>query len=122
MSAIKRGDCVNKNLIRSFVRSYDIKHKPMRDRIDCLVDFINFICKYERQYEIIKARYDSANGVLVLDLLYSIGSTLRVEEMDSMKEFMTQLMKYFGLKFDSGSYGIWNKTEKHFTVGLIKTR
>ena len=122
MNAIKRGDCMNKHFIRSFVRHYDIKHKPMRERIDCLVDFINFICKYERQYEIIKAWYDSAHGVLVLDLLYSIGSTVEVEEMDSMEEFMTRLMKYFGLKFNSNSFGIWDKTEKHFTVGLIETR
>lgn len=113
---------MNKRFVRSFVKTYKIKSKLMRDRIDCLVDFINFICKYERQYEIIKAWYDSAHGVLVLDLLYSIGSTVEVEEMDSMKEFMTRLMKYFGLKFNSSSYGIWDKTEKHFTVGLIETR
>lgn len=113
---------MNKRFIRSFVRNYDIKNKSRRERIDCLVDFINFVCKYERQYEIIKAWYDSANGVLVLNLLYPIGSTWGVEEMDSMKEFMTRLMKYFGLKFNSNSYGIWDKTEKHFTVGLIQDR
>lgn len=113
---------MNKRFVRSFVRTYKIKSKPMRDRIDCLVDFINFVCKYERQYEIIKAWYDSANSALVLDLLYSIGSTWGVEEMDSMSEFMTKLMKYFGLKFNSNSYGVWNNTEKHFTVGLIEDR
>jgi hypothetical protein len=47
---------------------------------------------------------------------------VEVEEMDSMKEFMTRLMKYFGLKFNSNSFGIWDNTEKHFTVGLIETR
>lgn len=113
---------MNKRFIRSFVRSYNIKHKPKRERIDCLVDFINFVCKYERQYEITKAWYDSANDVLVLDLLYTPGSFWGTEEMDSMKDFMTKLMEHFGLKFNSNSYGVWNKTEKHFTAGLIETR
>ena len=113
---------MNKRFIRSFVRSYDIKHKPKRERIDCLVDFINFVCKYERQYEIIKARYDSLHDVLVLDLLYSVGSTWEVEDMDSLEKFMAQLMKYFCLKFNSNSFGIWDNKEKHFTVGLIETR
>lgn len=105
MNAIKRGDCMNKHFIRSFVRSYGIKNRSRRERIDCLVDFINFVCKYERQYDIIRAWYDSANGVLVLDLLYATGSTWEVEDMDSLKKFMMQLMKYFGLKFNSNSFG-----------------
>lgn len=46
---------MNKRFVRSFVKTYKIKSKLMRDRIDCLVDFINFIAKYERQYKIIKA-------------------------------------------------------------------
>lgn len=114
---------MNKGFVRSFVKTYKIKSKPMRDRIDCLVDFINFICKYERQYEIIKAWYDSQNNVLVLDLLYSVGSKLdAIEDMNVMEKFMTQLMGYFGLKFNSNSYGIWNNTERHYTVGLIEMR
>lgn len=116
---------MNKHLIRSFVRSYDIKHKPMRERIDCLVDFINFICKYESQYEIIDARYDSQFDVITIKMTHIDGRMYDLKDMDVVKNFITFIMSYFGLRYNSCSYGLvtpTTETERQFTVGLIETR
>lgn len=45
----------------------------MRDRIDCLVDFINFIAKYGRQYDKVSAHYDSSLKAIFIDILYTRG-------------------------------------------------
>lgn len=116
---------MNKRFVRSFVRSYDIKHKPMRERIDCLVDFINFICKYESQYEIIGARYDSQFDVITIKMTHIDGSMYDLKDMDVMKNFITFIMSYFDLRYNSCSYGLvtqTTETERQFTVGLIQDR
>ena len=116
---------MNKRFIHSFVRSYDIKHKPMRERIDCLVDFINFICKYEGQYEMIDASYDSRFDVITIKMTHVDGNTYDLKDMDVMKNFMTFIMSYFDLRYNSCSYGLvtpTTETERRFTVGLIETR
>ena len=116
---------MNKRFIRSFVRSYDIKHKPMHERIECLVDFINFICKYESQYEIIDARYDSQFDVLTIKMTHIDGRMYDLKDMDVMKNFITFIMSYFDLRYNSCSYGLvtpTTETERQFTVGLIQDR
>ena len=117
---------MNKCFVRSFVRTYKIKSKPMRERIDCLVDFINFIAKYERQYEIIGASYDSQFDLLTVELIRSPSMVYDVNNGDILKDFIVHLMSYFGLSFDSCSYGLittaTNEKKRQFTIGLIQNR
>lgn len=124
-NAINWGDNMDKRFVRRFVRSYDIKHKPMRERIDCLVDFLNFICKYESPYEIINVSYDSQFDVITLKMTHIDGSTYDLKNMDLMKNFITFIMSYFDLRYNSCSYGLVTRTtetERQFTVGLIREK
>lgn len=124
MDAIEE-QIMNKRFIRSFVKTYDIKHKQKQERINCLVDFINFVCKYERQYEIIDASYNSRFDVITIKMTHVDGSTYDFKDMDVMKNFITFIMSYFDLKYNSYSYGLvtpTTETERQFTVGLIQDR
>lgn len=113
---------MNKRFVRSFVRTYKIKSKPMRERIDCLVDFINFIAKYERQYDMISAHYDSSLKAIFIDMFYSPGKLYAQEDLEEMKKFMSSIASKFGLTFNYYSMSIIDESKRMFTIGSIEDR
>jgi hypothetical protein len=113
---------MNSWFVRSFVKTYGIKKKPMRERIDCLVDFINFICKYERQYDIISARYDSSLKAVFIDMFYSPGKVYTQEDLQEMKKLMSRIASKFGLTFSYYSMSIIDESKRMFTIGSIERR
>lgn len=113
---------MNKRFVRSFVRNYDIKNKSTRERIDCLVDFINFIVKYERQYDMISAHYDSSLKAIFIDMFYSPGKVYAQEDLEDMKKFMSSIVSKFGLTFNYYSMSIIDKSKRVFTIGSIERR
>lgn len=113
---------MNKQFVRSFVKTYKIKSKPMRERIDCLVDFINFIAKYERQYDMISAHYDSSLKAIFIDMFYSPGKVYTQEDLKEMKKLMSCIASKFGLTFSYYSMSIIDKSKRMFTIGSIERR
>lgn len=113
---------MNSWFVRSFVKTYRIKSKPMRDRIDCLVDFINLIAKYERQYEMISAHYDSSLKAIFIDMLYTRGKVYTQEDLEEMKKFMSKISYKFGLTFSYWSMSIIDESKRMFTIGSIERR
>lgn len=108
--------------VRSFVKTYRIKTKPMRERIDCLVDFINFIAKYERQYEMIRAHYDSSLKAIFIDMLYTRGKVYTQDDLQEMKKLMSRIASKFGLTFSYYSMSIIDESKRMFTIGSIERR
>lgn len=113
---------MNKRFVRSFVRTYKIKSKPMRDRIDYLVDFINFVAKYERQYDMVSAHYDSSLKAIFIDMLYTRGKVYTEEDLQEMEKLMSSIASKFGLTFSYWSMSIIDENKRMFTIGSIERR
>lgn len=113
---------MNSWFVRSFVKTYRIKKKPMRERIDCLVDFINFIAKYERQYEMISAHYDISLKAIFIDMLYTHGKVYTQEDLQEMGKLMSRIASKFGLTFSYWSMSIIDENKRMFTIGSIERR
>lgn len=113
---------MNKRFVRSFVKTYRIKSKPMRDRIDCFVDFINFIAKYERQYDMVGAHYDSSLKAIFIDMLYTRGKVYTEEDLQEMEKLMSGIASKFGLTFGYWSMSIIDENKRMFTIGSIERR
>lgn len=113
---------MNSWFVRSFVKTYKIKRKPMWERIDCLVDLINFIAKYERQYDMVGAHYDSSLKAIFIDILYTRGKVYTQEDLQEMEKFMSSIASKFGLTFGYWSMSIIDENKRMFTIGSIERR